>query len=86
MKRICIIDGQGGGIGSIIIKRLNEQFYVKIEVIALGTNSIATAQMLRARANKGASGCSCPSQWMQSLIYIYQGTLFPFSCGSQSIY
>ncbi|MFH2057971.1 MAG: DUF3842 family protein [Pseudomonadota bacterium] len=55
-KRICIIDGQGGGIGSIIIKRLKERFNERIEVIALGTNAIATAQMLKARANKGASG------------------------------
>jgi hypothetical protein len=55
-KKICIIDGQGGGIGSIIIKRLKERFDEKVEVIALGTNAIATAQMLKARANKGASG------------------------------
>ncbi len=56
MKKVCIIDGQGGGIGSAIIKRLKERFEEKIEVIALGTNAIATAQMLKARANKGASG------------------------------
>jgi hypothetical protein len=56
MKRICIIDGQGGGIGSAIIKRIKERFGETVEVIALGTNAIATAQMLKARANKGASG------------------------------
>ncbi len=56
MKKICIIDGQGGGIGSAIIKRVKERFGETIEVIALGTNAIATAQMLKARANKGASG------------------------------
>ncbi len=56
MKKVCIIDGQGGGIGSAIIKRLKERYEEKIEVIALGTNAIATAQMLKARANKGASG------------------------------
>lgn len=56
MKKICIIDGQGGGIGSAIIKRIKERFGEAIEVIALGTNAIATAQMLKARANKGASG------------------------------
>ncbi|WP_457550991.1 DUF3842 family protein [Desulfobacula sp.] len=55
-KKICIIDSQGGGIGSAIIKRLKERFNEKVEVIALGTNAIATAQMLKARANKGASG------------------------------
>lgn len=55
-KKVCVIDGQGGGIGSVIIKKLKERFEEKIEVIALGTNAIATAQMLKARANKGASG------------------------------
>jgi hypothetical protein len=54
--RICVIDGQGGGIGSAIIKQLKEAFGESIEIIALGTNAIATAQMLKARANRGASG------------------------------
>lgn len=56
MKRICVIDGQGGGIGSTIIKKIKERFEENVEIIALGTNAIATAQMLKARANKGASG------------------------------
>jgi len=54
--RICVIDGQGGGIGSAIIKKLKEVFGESVEIIALGTNAIATAQMLKARANRGASG------------------------------
>jgi hypothetical protein len=53
---VCVIDGQGGGIGSVIIKKLKEAFGESIEIIALGTNAIATAQMLKARANRGASG------------------------------
>jgi NAD(P)-dependent dehydrogenase (short-subunit alcohol dehydrogenase family) len=56
MKRICVIDGQGGGIGSTIIRKLKEVFGEGVEVIALGTNAVATAQMLKARANHGASG------------------------------
>ncbi len=56
MKRICVIDGQGGGIGSTIIRKLKELFQETVEIIALGTNAIATAQMLKARANRGASG------------------------------
>ncbi len=55
-KKVCVIDGQGGGIGAAIIKKLKERFEERIEVIALGTNAIATAQMLKVRANKGASG------------------------------
>ena len=54
--RICIIDGQGGGIGATLIKYLKDAFGERVELIALGTNAIATAQMLKAGANKGACG------------------------------
>ena len=56
LQRICVIDGQGGGIGSAVIKKLKEFFGETVEIIALGTNAIATAQMLKAKANRGASG------------------------------
>jgi hypothetical protein len=56
MKCICVIDGQGGGIGNTVIKKLKEALGETVEIIALGTNAIATAQMLKARANRGASG------------------------------
>jgi hypothetical protein len=55
-KKICVIDGQGGGIGSTIIKKIKASLGESVEIIALGTNAIATAQMLKARANRGASG------------------------------
>jgi len=54
--RIGIIDGQGGGIGSAIIRHLKEVFGEKVEIWALGTNAIATAAMMKARANRGATG------------------------------
>ena len=54
--RICVIDGQGGRIGSTLIKSLKAELDEHFELIALGTNAIATAQMLRAGANKGGSG------------------------------
>jgi NAD(P)-dependent dehydrogenase (short-subunit alcohol dehydrogenase family) len=44
--RICVIDGQGGGIGAALIKRLKEVYREEHEVIALGTNAVATAQMM----------------------------------------
>jgi len=47
MKRIAVIDGQGGGIGSIMIKTIREQVGAGIEPIALGTRSTATAGMLK---------------------------------------
>ena len=55
-QRICVIDGQGGGIGSMVIKKLKDLFGETVEIIAMGTNAIATAQMLKAKANRGASG------------------------------
>lgn len=56
MKKIGVIDGQGGGIGSAVIKKLKERLGETVHIIALGTNAIATAQMLKAGANSGASG------------------------------
>ena len=56
IKRICVIDGQGGGIGATLIKYLKGAYGESIDVVALGTNAIATAQMLKAGANRGASG------------------------------
>lgn len=55
-QTICVVDGQGGGIGAVVIRKLKERFGEAVEIIALGTNAIATAQMLKSRANKGASG------------------------------
>ena len=56
MKRICVIDGQGGGIGSTVIKKLKEVYQESVEILAIGTNAIATSQMLKAKANRGATG------------------------------
>ena len=55
-KKICVIDGQGGGIGSIIIAKLKLVYGESVEILALGTNAIATSRMLKAKANRGASG------------------------------
>jgi hypothetical protein len=55
-QRVCVIDGQGGGIGSTVIKYLKAAHGEAIELIALGTNAIAASQMLRAGANRCASG------------------------------
>lgn len=55
-KHICVIDGQGGGIGSTVIKYLKAAYGEELELSALGTNAIAASQMLRAGANRCASG------------------------------
>jgi hypothetical protein len=46
----------GGGIGAQAVTRLREALPPEVEIIALGTNSAATDRMLRAGANRGASG------------------------------
>ena len=56
MKRVCVIDGHGGGIGTALIRSLKEACGESIELIALGTNAIAASQMLKAGANRAASG------------------------------
>ena len=54
--RIAVIDGQGGAIGATLIKKIMESHGKDVEVLALGTNAIATTQMLKAGANRGATG------------------------------
>lgn len=54
--RICVIDGQGGGIGSVIIRCIKQEYGEQVEVLALGSNAIATTQMMKAGANRGATG------------------------------
>lgn len=55
-NRLCVIDGQGGGIGAALIKALREAFSETVELVALGTNAIATSNMMKAGANRGATG------------------------------
>lgn len=55
-KRVCVIDGQGGGIGVALIKALKAAYGEALELVALGTNAVATSQMMKAGASRGASG------------------------------
>lgn len=54
--KIAVIDGQGGGIGKLIVEKVRAVLGNDIQIIALGTNALATSLMLRAGANEGASG------------------------------
>ena len=53
--KIVVIDGQGGKMGRTVIEQLKSS-YPDLEIYAIGTNSIATAAMLKAGANYGATG------------------------------
>jgi len=52
---ILIIDGMGGSIGKALIEKLKTEFD-GIHITAVGTNAIATAAMLKAGADVGATG------------------------------
>lgn len=53
---IAVIDGMGGNIGHQIVSQLRRELPGDIEIIAFGTNSSATANMMKARASRGATG------------------------------
>ncbi len=53
---VAVIDGMGGGLGVQIVTQLSAQIGSQVEIIALGTNALATNSMVRAGANRGATG------------------------------
>lgn len=52
---VVVIDGQGGGMGRSIAEKLSAEL-PEIEIIAVGTNTTATANMLKGGAALGATG------------------------------
>ena len=52
---ILVIDGQGGGLGRQLIQELKETC-ANAEIVAVGTNSMATGAMLKAGAKLAATG------------------------------
>ena len=53
---VAVIDGMGGGIGAQIVTQLRQELPLDVEILALGTNAVATDRMMKARASRGASG------------------------------
>ena len=53
--RIMIMDGQGGGVGKSLVEELRSA-YPEAELIAVGTNATATANMMRGGTALGATG------------------------------
>lgn len=53
---IVVVDGLGGGVGAQLCSKVRRTFGQRVEIVALGTNSTATEQMLKAGADRGASG------------------------------
>lgn len=53
--QIVVIDGQGGGFGRALIEALRADG-VRERIVAVGMNALATAAMLKAGADAGATG------------------------------
>lgn len=53
---IAVVDGMGGSIGTQIVLQLRLALPEEAEIMALGTNAIATGSMMRAKATRGATG------------------------------
>ncbi len=58
MKKIVVIDGQGGRMGKSIIEQLKKNCPEELDfrIYALGTNSAATQAMIKGGADFGATG------------------------------
>ena len=53
--QMVVIDGQGGRLGKQIVEAMRKNF-PQAEIQVVGTNSVATATMLKAGADEGATG------------------------------
>ena len=53
--KIVVIDGQGGRLGRLLVEGVKARL-PQAQVYALGTNTVATAAMLKAGADFGAPG------------------------------
>ena len=53
---IAVVDGMGGSIGTQIVLHLRQSLPEDTEIMALGTNAIATGSMMKAKATRGATG------------------------------
>ena len=54
--KVAVIDGQGGVLGRATVEKIKAFFGDRLEIIALGTNSLATSNMMKGGAHAGATG------------------------------
>ena len=55
IMNILVIDAQGGGIGRQLVTAIREKM-AEADITAVGTNTVATAAMLKAGADNAATG------------------------------
>nr|WP_325211758.1 DUF3842 family protein [uncultured Oscillibacter sp.] len=56
IRTVLVLDGQGGGVGSQLVKQLKPRLPGDCRLLCVGTNVAATAAMLKAGAVQGATG------------------------------
>lgn len=52
---ILVVDAHGGGVGKALVAEIKQNI-PEAYVVAVGTNSVATSAMIKAGADKGATG------------------------------
>src|SRR5699024_3856346 len=55
-RLILVLDAQGGGMGAQLVRMLAPQLPADCELLAVGTNGLATNAMIKAGASRGATG------------------------------
>lgn len=53
---MVVIDGQGGGLGAALVSRLKARLGSRTQLRAVGINALATSAMLKAGADRAATG------------------------------
>ena len=55
MKKIVIIDGQGGRLGKLLVEAVRVRL-PQVKILVIGTNGVATSTMQKAGADQAATG------------------------------
>ncbi|MGE5494670.1 MAG: DUF3842 family protein [Burkholderiales bacterium] len=81
MLNVVVVDAQGGGMGAAIVKSLADKYGGRINIIAVGTNGIASAAMKKSGASCCATGENAVCFNVRSADVIIGGIGIIASCG-----
>ncbi len=81
MFNVVVVDAQGGGMGASIVKSLTDRYGGRINIIAVGTNGIASAAMKKGGASCCATGENAVCFNVRSADVIMGGIGIIASCG-----
>ena len=69
MKRVLIVDAQGGGLGKQLILKIRREI-PDVHITAVGTNVAATTAMMKAGADEAATGENAVRDYKKKADYI----------------